>query len=252
MPSATSSAPPQMSETAQQRLRKPLRRGHFREIDAARAQLALLTVADSDGQARLYWLVDLESQRVEDARFLSFGSLASHPCMDAWSELVRERPVAEALDLPLATIEAALRDDPETPAFGDAGTEALAFIAELQDLARAELPQLVVLPKPVEVERYQRKREQDWDEDDRAWLPLSLMQKILKIQQVAEQTLAERLGDGPYAWELEGVNDDFQVRIDFDKGDGTPIAQEERPVVMGFIQEALHLHLHPRITVTEA
>ena len=55
--------------------------------------------ADHQGQARLSWLVDLSTQVIEDARFLAFGSLASHPLMDAFTELARGRTITDACAL---------------------------------------------------------------------------------------------------------------------------------------------------------
>jgi NifU-like protein involved in Fe-S cluster formation len=97
------SAPPSvtaagLSQLATARLRTPRCRGAFAPIDAARRQLGLLAVSDDQGQARIFWLVDLATQVIEDARFLAFGSLASHPVADAFTELARAAPSATPAD----------------------------------------------------------------------------------------------------------------------------------------------------------
>ena len=238
-----------LSRKARERLNAPSRRGKFRDLDAARAQLGLLSVADSDGQARIYWLIDLNTQVIEDARFLAFGSLASHAIADVFSDRVRGMSVEAACALTPAELEAELRDDPATPAFAEAELAPLAFITELQELAQAALPAVKLLPKPKEVERYQRKREQDWDEQDRAWLPLSLMKKIMQVQQIAGAALAQRLGRNDIAWSVEGLHDDFRVVVSFNKGDGAGLPVEEQPTVAQFIQETLRGQVHPAIVV---
>lgn len=240
--------PSTFSAEAQRRLRKPLRRGAFRDIDAARSQFGLLTVADTGGQARIYWLVDLNTHVIEDARFLAFGSLASHPVADVWTERIRGLSVEAACAMPLEEIEALLRERPAVPAFGEAGLEPLNFVAELQDLALVALPQVRLLPKPVEVERYQRKREQDWDEHDRAWLPLTLMKKIMQAQDAIGPALRERLGRD-ISWTVEGLHDDFRLVVAF-TGSHAPPA-DERPTILAFMQEAAHAALHPAIVVEE-
>ncbi|MFW5845059.1 MAG: iron-sulfur cluster assembly scaffold protein, partial [Planctomycetota bacterium] len=202
MPTAT----PVLSEQARSRLARPPRRGMFEPVDAARRQLGLLSVTDDGGQLRTYWLVDLESKRIEDARFLSFGSLASHPIGDAFTELVRGITVGEACALPPERVEELLRDEADAPAFGAAGMEPLACIGDLQAKAAAELPTLKLLPKPVEVERYERKRQQDWDEHDRAWLPLSLLKKVAKVQKSLDLVLAERLERPDIGYSVEGLH----------------------------------------------
>jgi hypothetical protein len=84
-----------LSRVAEERLRHPRTRGVFAPIEAARRQLGLLAVADDQGQARIGWLIDLDTKTVADARFLAFGDLASHPIADAFTELLT--PVRSAL-----------------------------------------------------------------------------------------------------------------------------------------------------------
>lgn len=240
------------SDKAREALRTPKRRGRFRELDAARAQQALLVACDLLGQGRITWLIELPSQRVADTRFLGFGDLASHPVLEAWCTLSRGLDLEEALTLAPATVEAWLRDIPDRPAFGDAGLEPLGFLATLQAATRAQLPQLRILPRPVEVERYVRKREQDWDAQDRNWLPVSLMKKIMQVQQAGETALRTRLGR-TVPWSIDGLHDDFQVVIGFPKpSGGDALPAEQRPTVTAFIQEACQASLHPSIRVTEA
>ena len=87
---------------------------------------------------------------------------------------------------------------------------------------------MVILPKPVEVERYTRKREQEWDEADQAWLPLSLMKKLMKAQKLGSEILQERTGRA-IDWSVEGLHDDFQVVAKF-----KDVSAEEVPLLIGF------------------
>ena len=109
-----------MSEAALTRLHGPKRRGRFAPVDAAKAELALLTVADDEGQARIYCLVDIKTSIIEDARFLAFGHLASHPICDAWMEDSRGKSVQAACETSAEAIDALLAENDE-PAFGDNG-----------------------------------------------------------------------------------------------------------------------------------
>ena len=95
-----------MSAAAMARLRKPRTRGVFAPLDAARRQLGLLAVSDAQGQARIFWLIDLPSATIADARFLAFGQLSSHPIADAFTETVRGRTVADAGRVSAEQIEA--------------------------------------------------------------------------------------------------------------------------------------------------
>lgn len=234
------------SHAAQQRLQKPPRRGTFRKLDAARRQLGLLSVADEQGQARIYWLIDLDNQTVEDARFLAYGSLSSHPLCDAWCSLSMGLPVAEACSLSAAEIEASLRDEAHSPAFPADDASKLDFLTDLQRLALQAVPHLVLLPKPIEVERYVRKREQEWNDQDRAWLPLSLMKKLMWAQKEGSAALLDRTGRD-IDWSVEGLHDDFRVIAQFKH-----VADDEIPLLLGFLSSGLQNRIHPQIKVEEA
>jgi NifU-like protein involved in Fe-S cluster formation len=229
-----------LSRKAQARLRKPRTRGAFLPIDAARRQLGLLSVADSLGQCRLSWLVDLGTQVIEDSRFLAFGALASHPLADVFTESVRGRTVADACRLTVEQIESLLRDDPLTPAVDPAET---AFIPELQRLAEAELPRVTLLPRPVETPKYERKREADWSEADRAWLKgLSYLKRIAKVDQVARRVLTERAPEA--RWTIDGLHDDFRVALSV-----SGASEEQLPTIAKLLEDALRTELHPALVI---
>ncbi len=231
-----------LNETMRQRLEQPLRRGAFRPLDAARQQLGLLTVADTAGQARIYWLVNLDSNIIEDARFIAFGSLLSHPICDAFMELAREHKLEEVCQLSIDDIATVLDCDS-----ADIKDEA-AFIFEMQTLALAERPNLKLLPKPVEIERYQRKRDQDWDEHDKQWLPLSLLKKIAMVNKVLAPVIADRIGRPSLEWSVEALNDDFQLTISWTDNDNE-LHEDEKPTLARFCESAVQEHIHPAITV---
>ncbi len=210
-------------------------------IDAATRQLALLSVADDGGQARVSWLVELPTLVVREARYLAFGSLASHALMDAWSELALGRTVADACRLDYAQIESLLRDDPATPAIAE--QEQGAFLRALQDRAEREVPHLVLLPRPAGARAYQRKHQSLWSEEDRAWLPQSLLKKAAAVEELTVTTLRARLGH-EVAHVVDGPHDDFQVLIRF-----TGLSAEQAPTAAQLVQDALRSRLHSQLTV---
>lgn len=237
--------PAQLSAKALARCKNPQRRGAFQAIDAARRQLALLSVTESSGSARIFWLVSLQDQRIEDARFLAFGDLSSHPIADAFSELVRGKTVTEACALPLESVEVLLRDDPGTPIFADLAP--LQFLAEIQINALAEIPNLTLLPPPTEKPLYKRRREADWTAQDRAWLPLSLLKKIALVERTVKAALSERLGQQTCPFSLEGLHDDFALRLKFPS-----LPPEDRSTVLAILEGHLQGAIHPEIRVEDA
>ena len=235
----------QFSTEAQRRLREPRCRGMFQPIDAARRQLGLLTAADNHGQARIYCLINLETQVIEDARFLAFGDLRSHPIADAFTELLRDQPFDKAVALAPATVAQLLRGDDEQ-AFGEAEDGAYEFITELQQAMQEQFPHVKLLPKPVEKEVYKRKREADWNEFDQRWFPLSLLRKIGVIQKCIQALLDKKLQRNDFTWSVEGLHDDFKIEVKI-----TGAHTEEIPTLIRFMEEAVREGIHPDLSVTE-
>jgi NifU-like protein involved in Fe-S cluster formation len=243
---AMATAPVSLSAKALARTRKPRTRGTFLPVDAARRQLGLLSVGDGGGQARLYWLVDLATGTIEDARFLAFGDLTSHAVMDAFTESVRGRTVEDACRLSAEQIEILLRDDPGTPAFAD-GLTPLSFLRDLQDSAERALPEVRVLPRPADAPAYVRKRKADWSAQDEAWLPLTLFKKAAAVEGIAAEVLRARTEDLGVGYRIDAINDDFRVVIAFS---GLPA--EQAPTLAKFLEDALRGRLHPQLVVETA
>ena len=73
--------------------------------------------AESCGDAvRLYWEVNPETDKIEDAKFRSFGCGTAIASSDMMVDLCRDKTVQEAVKITNIDVEMALRDDPETPA----------------------------------------------------------------------------------------------------------------------------------------
>lgn len=226
-----------LTRAAEARLRAPRTRGAFRPIDAARRQLGLLQVADAGGQAAVSWLIDLEQGRVADARFLAFGSRWSHPIADAFTQLARGMTVSEACAIRPATVEGMLRDEPGAAACPESE---LAFIPDLQARALAALPAVKLLPKPVEKQVYQRKRQQEWSEADKTWLPLSLLKKIKTVDDAVKRVLADKAPAASHR--IEGLHDDFRV-VCIVSG----ISDSEKQTLGLFVNSGLKT-IHPDLT----
>jgi len=226
-----------LTKTAEARLRKPQTRGAFRPIDAARRQLGLVQVSDGSGQAALSWLVDLDTKRVEDARFLAFGSAWSHPLADAFTQLTRGMTVAEACAIKPSSIEAMLRDRPDVASCPDSE---LAFIPDLQQRALAILPLVKLLPKQVEKQVYQRKRQQEWSDADKAWLPLSLLKKIKSVDEAVKRVLVDKAPAASHR--IEGLHDDFRI-VCIVSG----VSESEKQTIGLFLTSALKT-IHPNLT----
>lgn len=238
----TQLCPPGFSEAAFARLKSPRHRGAFFDDDAARRQLGLLTVAG--GQARLYWLLNLEGNVVQEARYLAYGDLASGPVADAFCEAAQGKRFEEACAIPLTEVAARLGSAP----FGEDDMAPFGFLNDLQIKLKEARPGVKLLPKPLEKAHYTRKPLDDMTDQDKAWLPLGLAKKLEMADGALKTDVAARLNMPPETLEITGLHDDLVIVLRFHR----PVAAEQMPTLLHFAEEVFRSRLHPDVVVTEA
>ncbi len=110
----------QYSKKVADRMNNPTYLGVITEEEAASLNAELIVAdhgAESCGDAvRLYWAVDKESGKIVKASFKSFGCGTAIASSDMMAELCIGKTVDEAVKITNIDVEAAMRDNPETPA----------------------------------------------------------------------------------------------------------------------------------------
>ncbi len=224
---------------AERRLRAPRHRGAIQPVDAARRQLALLSVADQEGQGRIYWLIELPGRVIREARYLAFGSRASHALLDGLCDLSVGAVVEDACRLRAEQVESLLREDPVTRAVPSEDT---AFLDALLEAAAAAAGHLEILPKPLEAPVFARKNEAAWDERDRAWFSLSYLRKVGKVDALIGRALRARFPQQPPTYRVDKLNDDVQVVIAIGG-----LEADQLPTIAQVLTDALSSELHPQM-----
>lgn len=107
------------SKKVQERMDNPTHLGVITQEEADNKS-AKLIVADYGAEAcgdavRLYWLID-SNDTIIDAKFKSFGCGTAIASSDMMVELCLGKKVQDAVKITNLDVEAALRDDPDTPA----------------------------------------------------------------------------------------------------------------------------------------
>jgi hypothetical protein len=224
---------------AERRLRAPRHRGAIQPVEAARRQLALLSVADAEGQGRIYWLIELPGRIIREARYLAFGSRASHALLDCLCDLATGAVVEDACRMRAEQVESLLRDDPATPAVPSEDT---AFLDALLEAAAAAAGNLEILPKPIEAPVFTRKREAEWDERDRAWFGLKYLRQIGKVDALIGRVLRARFPQQPPAYRIVNLNDAAQVEVAIGG-----LHADQLPTIAQVLTDALSSELHPHL-----
>ncbi|MCH9812808.1 MAG: iron-sulfur cluster assembly scaffold protein, partial [Epsilonproteobacteria bacterium] len=108
------------SQKVQDRMNSPLHMGEITEDDAQKMGGKLIVAdfgAESCGDAvRLYWVVNEDTDKIETAKFKSFGCGTAIASSDVMAELTIGKTVDEAVKITNIDVEFAMRDNPETPA----------------------------------------------------------------------------------------------------------------------------------------
>jgi len=108
------------SQKVQDLMNNPKNMGEITE-EQAEAMGAKLIVADfgaeSCGDAvRLYWAVDLKTDKILESKFKSFGCGTAIASSDTMAELCKGKTVDEAVKITNIDVEKAMRDTPDVPA----------------------------------------------------------------------------------------------------------------------------------------
>lgn len=224
-----------LNQTLQARVMHPKCRGQWTEQDAAEKQLGLLKVGNGEG--KVYWLLDMASKKIDEAKFLSFGKLESLPILDFFSEYAKGKNFEEVCKISSEELRIE---------FGKEVIQGISFdfIQDIQQKAHIAFKDVKVPPKP-EKKDYRRKDKEDMDETDLNWLPLSAPMKISKLESLLRKTIVERS-----SYELEDVSiyhiaKDVEVTLSF--ADKVPL--EERSTFAKFFEEACKGELHPLLIV---
>ncbi len=108
------------SQTVQNRMNNPKNMGEITEQDAEKLGGKLIVAdfgAESCGDAvRLYWVVDIPTNKIIEAKFKSFGCGTAIASSDTMVDLCKGKTVDEAVKITNIDVEHAMRDTPDKAA----------------------------------------------------------------------------------------------------------------------------------------
>lgn len=108
------------SKKVSDRMNNPIHMGELTDADAKELGGKLIVAdfgAESCGDAvRLFWVVNTDTNVILSSKFKSFGCGTAIASSDTMAELCLGKTVDEAIKITNIDVEAAMRDNPETPA----------------------------------------------------------------------------------------------------------------------------------------
>jgi NifU-like protein len=108
------------SQKVQDLMNNPKNMGQITEEEAQNLGGKLIVAdfgAESCGDAvRLYWVVDVATDKIIESKFKSFGCGTAIASSDTMAELCKGKTVDEAVKITNLDVEFAMRDNPDTPA----------------------------------------------------------------------------------------------------------------------------------------
>ncbi|TDJ59351.1 MAG: iron-sulfur cluster assembly scaffold protein SufE [Nitrospina sp.] len=173
---------------------QPKNRGAYYQEEAAEKGMALVEAKFKD--MKLYWLVDVEEDRIYSAKFFAYGGKVSVGICETLCGMVKGLTIAEACSLLGADIERALRDDPEIPAvpeskklaFGNV-PELLKIISENYTSAKA----LAAASQSIKESDVKPVSLKELTMQEQAWLNLSEEDQIQQIDIVLDEKIRPAL-----------------------------------------------------------
>lgn len=168
---------------------KPQKRGMYTIDDALEKGLGLATSKVRD--IKLYLLVNIETDIIYDVKFFSYGKKLSVAIAEILCGLLIQKKMETIRDILPATVELALRDQPEIKSVDDAELEKFEIVSELIKIIISEYN--MVKNKTLAMREEQKIQSINLEEQDKVWYALTDEQRIAKIEACLDEKVRSGL-----------------------------------------------------------
>ncbi len=195
---------------------QPKNRGAYYQEEAAEKGMALVEAKFKD--MKLYWLVDVEEDRIYSAKFFAYGGKVSVGICETLCGMVKGLTIEEACSLLGADVERTLRDDPEIPAVPEAKKLAFGNVPELLKIIKENYTSAQAVAaasqsikesdvKPVSLKELTMQ--------EQAWLDLSEEDQIQQVNIVLDEKIRPALMQDGGNVEVQEIVDGERVIVQY-------------------------------------
>ncbi|QPJ66533.1 MAG: iron-sulfur cluster assembly scaffold protein SufE [Candidatus Nitrohelix vancouverensis] len=230
--------------------KSPRNRGAYYKEDADEQGMALIESKYKD--TKLYWLVDIEENRVYSAKFFAYGGKASVAIGDALCSMVKGLSIEEACSLKGEDVERFLRDSEDTPAVPDAKMELFARVEALLGIVRDDYPGakgLAIASQAAKKDGEGNKKSfEELSLLEQAWIGLSEEEQIQQINMTLDEKVRPALMNDGGNVQVLSVKDGEKVLIQYQGACGS--CGSSLGATLSFIEQALRKDVYNQLIVT--
>ncbi len=221
-------------------------RGAYYQEDASEKGMALLEAKFKD--TKLYWLVDLEEDRIFSARFFAYGGKISLVIGEALCAMVEGLTVEEAGSLLKTDVEARLRDEPDVPSVPESKMKAFDNVEELLKIIMEQYPSAkAVAVASTSINKGDFQSAAELSLAAQAWLGLTKDEQKEQIEIVLDEHIRPALmNDGGNVQVLD-VTDGEKILVQYQGACGS--CGSSLGATLSFMESTLRKHVYNELNV---
>lgn len=226
---------------------KPQHRGAYYQEDAADKGLALVEAKFKD--LKLYWLVDVQEDRVYSSKFFTYGGKVSLAIGETLSKMVKGMTVQEACSLLGSDVENQLRDDSEVPAVPESRKQAFGVVEELLKTIEKEYPtaKALALASSAVKDNQEAPSFTDLSIAEQAWLGLDKKDQVTQIEMVLNEMIRPALNNDGGNVEVVDLVDGKKLIIRYQGACGS--CGSSIGATLSFIEQTLRKNVYNELMV---
>jgi len=229
--------------------KSPKHRGAYYKEDADEQGMALIEAKLKD--TKLYWLVELEEDRVYSARFFAYGGKPSIAIGDALCEMATGLTIPEACSLKGNDVERYLRDEEGTPSVPESKKGLFDRIEELLKIVKDDFPGskgLAIARQSAKENPVNAKSFEELTLIEQAWLQLSEKEQIEQLDIALDEKVRPALMNDGGNVQVLSVTDGQKVLIQYQGACGS--CGSSLGATLSFIEQSLRKEVYNQLVVT--
>jgi len=229
--------------------KSPKHRGAYYKEDADEQGMALIEAKYKD--TKLYWLVELEEDRIYSTRFFAYGGKPSVAIGDALCEMAKGLTIPEACSLKGDDVERFLRDEEGVPAVPESKLELFDRIEELLKVVKDDFPGSKGLAIARQAAKNNPAKPVSFEEMslvEQAWLQLSEKEQIEQLDMTLDEKVRPALMNDGGNVQIMSVTDGRKVLIQYQGACGS--CGSSLGATLSFIEQSLRKEVYNQLVVT--
>jgi NifU-like protein len=228
---------------------EPAHRGAYYQEDAAEKGMALVQAKHKD--TKLYWLVDIEEDRIYSSRFFAYGGKLSLGVGESLCVMSEGLTVSEACSLLGSDVDSSLRDEPDVSSVPESKSAVFENVEKLLAAAKEEYPAAKAVAEASRVAKEKQGEivpsTAELSINEMAWMGMTKEERTSQVNLVLDEKVrAALLSDGGNVAVLD-ILDDKKIIIQYQGACGS--CGSSIGATLSFIENTLRNNIHKDLVV---